>query len=135
MVFTAHSLPEKVLSNGDPYDPEVRGTAAAVASRCGISTFRFAYQSQGMTAEPWMGPTVESVIEDLASAGCKELILSPIGFLCDHIEILWDIDIHFRRYAAERGIELRRTESLNDSPALTRALGAVIRRHLAGERA
>jgi ferrochelatase len=135
VVFTAHSLPEKVLSNGDPYDPEVRGTAAAVAARCGITDARFAYQSQGMTAEPWMGPKVESVIEDLASAGCKDMILSPIGFLCDHIEILWDIDIYFRRYAAERGVALRRTESLNDSQALARALGAVVRRHFAGERA
>ena len=134
VVFTAHSLPEKVLTNGDPYDPEVRGTAAAVAARCGIADLRFAYQSQGMTAEPWMGPKVESVIDELAAAGCKQMILSPIGFLCDHIEILWDIDIYFRQYAAERGIELRRTESLNDSPALARALAAVTRRHLAGER-
>ena len=135
VVFTAHSLPEKVLSDGDPYDPEVRGTAAAVAARCRIAHFRFAYQSQGMTAEPWMGPTVESVIDELAAAGCKQMILCPIGFLCDHIEILWDIDIYFRGYAAQRGIQLRRTGSLNDSPALARALGAVVRRHLTGERA
>lgn len=135
VVFTAHSLPEKVLSNGDPYDAEVRGTASAVAARCGIAKFRFAYQSQGMTAEPWMGPKVETVIEELAAEGCKAMILSPIGFLCDHIEILWDIDIYFRRYAAERGIELRRAESLNGSASLARALGAVVRGHLAGERA
>ncbi len=131
VLFTAHSLPEKVLTNGDPYDGEVRETAAAVAFGYGLVNWRFAYQSQGMTTEPWMGPTVESVIEELSRDGCRKMVLAPIGFVADHIEILWDIDIHFRRYAAERGIELRRTQSLNDDPGLIRALAAVVKRNFA----
>jgi ferrochelatase len=134
VIFTAHSLPEKVVAEGDPYDREVRATVAAVAERCGLDGWRFAYQSQGATADPWLGPTVESVIEELAqnseNPGDKRVLIAPIGFVSDHVEILYDIDIGFRRFAEERGILLRRTESLNDSPAFVRALAAVVEKHL-----
>ncbi len=133
VIFTAHSLPEKVLAEGDPYDREVRATAAAVAERCGVAGWRFAYQSQGATADPWLGPTVESVLEEL-STGARVLI-APIGFVSDHVEVLYDIDIGFRRFAEQRGILLRRTESLNDSPAFVRALVAVVEKHLPAVRA
>jgi ferrochelatase len=130
VLFTAHSLPEKVLAEGDPYDGEVRGTAAAVAERCGLKNWRFAYQSQGATAEPWLGPTVESVLEELSREGSRRVLIAPIGFVADHVEILYDIDIVFQQFAAKQGLTLRRTASLNDSPTLIRALAAIVRRHL-----
>ncbi len=130
VLFTAHSLPEKALVNGDPYDREAHETAAAVAVRLGLRDWDFAYQSQGMTEDRWLGPTVESRIEDYAASGVREVVVDPIGFVCDHVEILYDIDILFRGYAADRGIALRRPESLNDSPTFTRALAEVAGRCL-----
>ena len=131
VIFTAHSLPEKILADGDPYDHEVRATAVAVAERCGLTGWRFAYQSQGATAEAWLGPTVESLLDELSQAARRRVLLVPIGFVSDHVEILWDIDIAFRKFAEARGILLRRTESLNDSPAFIRALASVVGQHLA----
>jgi ferrochelatase len=130
VLFTAHSLPEKVLATGDPYDSEVRATAASVASEMGLSEWDFAYQSQGMTDEKWLGPTVESRIDAMAERGVKEFVLAPIGFVCDHVEILYDVDIAFRDYAAKRGITLRRPESLNDSLGFIQALAAIARERL-----
>ena len=127
VIFTAHSLPEQALGPDDPYDRECRATAAAVAARLGLAAWDFAYQSQGMTGGRWLGPTVESKLD--AAAG--EVVIAPVGFVCDHVEVLYDIDIHFRRYAAERGIALYRPESLNDSPTFTAALATVARRCLA----
>ncbi len=134
VIFTAHSLPEKILAAGDPYDRETRETAAAVAGSCRIVNWRFAYQSQGATLEPWLGPKVESVVEELSETGCRQVLVAPIGFVSDHVEVLWDIDIHFRQFARERGIELRRTESLNESHGLIQALAQVVEKHLAGDR-
>ena len=133
MVFTAHSLPQRILAEGDPYDQEVRETARAVAERCRRMEWHFAYQSQGATAEPWLGPTVESTLTELAQKGCRHVLLVPIGFLADHVEVLYDIDIAFRQFAEKHGIQLRRTESLNDSPTLIRALASVVRCQLSGE--
>ncbi len=130
LLLTAHSLPEKALANGDPYDRETRATAAAVAARVGVSDYDFAYQSQGMTGDKWLGPTVESFLDRYAEAGIREVVLDPIGFVCDHVEILYDIDIQFREYAAARGITLLRPESLNDSPTFTAALAKVAKRCL-----
>jgi len=131
VLFTAHSLPEKALANGDPYDRETRATAALVAARAGVAEWDFAYQSQGMTSDTWLGPTVESVLDRYAAAGIREVVLDPIGFVCDHVEILYDIDIAFQDSAAARGIALRRPESLNDSPTFTAALAEVAKRCLA----
>ena len=128
ILFTAHSLPEKVLEVGDPYDREVHETAAAVAKRCGIDAYRFAYQSQGATSEKWLGPTVESALDELAKSEARRVLLAPIGFLCDHVEILYDIDILFQQYARERGMVLRRSASLNDDPKLIGALAALVER-------
>jgi len=130
VLFTAHSLPEKALANGDPYDREARATAAAVAQRLSLRDWDFAYQSQGMTSDRWLGPTVESCLDRYAAEGIREVIVDPIGFVCDHVEVLFDIDILFRGYAAERGIALSRPESLNDSPLFTQALAEVARRCL-----
>ena len=125
VLFTAHSLPEKALANGDPYADECRATAAAVAAAAGLAHFDFAFQSQGMTEDRWLGPTVESCLDGYAADGVRSVVLDPIGFVCDHVEILYDIDIQFREYAAGRGMELRRPESLNGSPAFTAALAEV----------
>jgi ferrochelatase len=130
ILFTAHSLPERVLERGDPYDSEAKATARAVALRAGLSAWDFAYQSQGFTEDKWLGPTVESRIDEYAAAGVRDLVLAPVGFVCDHVEILYDVDIAFRDYAGRRGIALRRPESLNDSPTFTRALAAVAREKL-----
>jgi protoporphyrin/coproporphyrin ferrochelatase len=129
-LFTAHSLPEKILKAGDPYDTETRATAAAVAARAGLDACDFAYQSQGFTDDQWLGPTVESCIDRYAAEGIREIVLDPIGFVCDHVEVLYDIDILFKRYAAERGITLVRPESLNGSPTFTAALAEVAKRCL-----
>jgi ferrochelatase len=126
VLFTAHSLPEKALASDDPYDRECRATAAAVAARAGLDSYDFAYQSQGMTADRWLGPTVESFLDLYAAEGVKDVVIDPIGFVCDHVEILYDIDIQFRDYAAARGITVRRPESLNGSPTFTAALAAVV---------
>jgi len=130
VIFTAHSLPEKILATGDPYDRQCRETAAAVARRCQLTEWKFAYQSQGMTEDAWLGPTVESLLQEASRSGLRRVLLVPIGFVADHVEVLYDIDIAFRQYAAARGILLRRTESLNDSPTFIRALAAVVKQHL-----
>jgi len=126
VIFTAHSLPAPALAPGDPYDQECRATAAAVAARLALERWDFAYQSQGMTGGDWLGPTVESLLDTCAG----EVVIAPIGFVCDHVEILYDIDIHFRNYAAARGVKLFRPESLNDSPTFTAALAGIATRCL-----
>ena len=131
VLFTAHSLPEKILDAGDPYADECRATAAAVAARVGLHSYDFAFQSQGMTSDKWLEPAVESRLDHYAGEGIRHVIIDPIGFVCDHVEILYDIDIQFNEYAAERGIMVRRPESLNGSATFTQALAEVAKRCLA----
>ena len=126
VIFTAHSVPEKSIIGGDPYEQQVRETAALVAKAAGLSAYRVAFQSQGMTAEKWIGPTVESQIDELAQAGCKDVLLVPVGFVSDHVEILYDIDVLFRNYGRGRGVTVRRSESLNDSPEFASALASLV---------
>jgi ferrochelatase len=126
VIFTAHSVPEHTIAEGDPYEQQVRETAALVARAVGLAEYRVAFQSQGMTAERWIGPTVESQIDELAQAGVKDVLLAPVGFVCDHVEILYDIDILFREYGKARGVTVRRSESLNASPQLAAALASVV---------
>ena len=131
VLFTAHSVPQRTIAEGDPYEAQTRETAALVAARAPqIRGWHFAFQSQGMSGGEWLGPTVEDTIVKLREAGHTGVFLQPIGFVCDHVEILYDIDILFRRYAAERGISLLRPESLNDSPKYTAALAEVAKRCL-----
>ena len=127
VLFTAHSLPEKALENGDPYDTEAKATARAVAERLSIAEWDFAYQSQGMTQDKWLGPTVEETLNRYQASGVTDVVLDPIGFVCDHVEILYDVDVHFRKYAADRGIRLVRPETLNDSSRFIAALADVAR--------
>ena len=130
VLFTAHSLPEKILENQDPYDVETKATARLVAEAAGLTDWEFAYQSQGMTDEKWLGPTVESCIERYAAEGIREFVLHPIGFVCDHVEVLYDVDDLFHKYARARGINLIRPDSLNDSPAFIEALAGVATQRL-----
>ena len=128
VIFTAHSLPEKALANGDPYERECRETARLVAVAAGLKAHDFAFQSQGMTADKWLGPTVEAILDQYAGEGVQDVVIHNIGFVCDHVEILWDIDVGFREYAAAKGIRIRRPESLNGSPLFTAALAEVAMR-------
>ena len=127
IIFTAHSLPERVLAEADPYDYETKKTACLVAQAVGVKDWRFAYQSQGMTSEKWLGPTVEARIDEISALQRNEIIVAPIGFVCDHVEILYDIDVAFKGYAKARGIDLYRTASLNDSHEFVDLLFDLIR--------
>jgi protoporphyrin/coproporphyrin ferrochelatase len=123
VLFTAHSVPQRTIAEGDPYEAQTRETAALVAARVPkIGDWHFAFQSQGMSGGEWLGPTVEDTITSLRDAGHTAVFVQPIGFVCDHVEILFDIDILFRDFASERGIKLYRAESLNDSPLFVRAV-------------
>ncbi len=126
VIFTAHSVPEKTIADGDPYADQARETARRVAEAMELASYRVAFQSQGMTAEPWIGPTVESQIDELAAQGERHVLLAPIGFVCDHVEILYDIDVLFRDYGKSRGVTVHRSDSLNDSPLFTKALTEII---------
>jgi ferrochelatase len=137
VLFTAHSVPERTLIaqgglEGDPYAAQAKHTAELVARAAGLmdGTWWFAFQSQGMSGGPWLGPTVEETITGLKELGNDSVLMQPIGFVCDHVEVLYDIDIAFKKFAEEQGIQLWRAESLNDSPLFIRALADVARTKL-----
>jgi ferrochelatase len=138
VIFTAHSVPCRTLESdasgaADPYAEEARQTATMVAERVGVPEGErlFAFQSQGVSGGPWIGPSVEETLTCLHQRGVHRVIVQPVGFLCDHVEILYDIDIAFRDFAAGLGMELTRPESLNDSPLLTAALADLTQKGLA----
>jgi ferrochelatase len=144
VLFTAHSVPTRTVEapaadadagkrlwpgqGADPYAEEARHTAELVAARVPeIPRWWFAFQSQGASGGPWLGPSVEETLDQIAGEGVKALILQPIGFLCDHVEILFDVDILFREYAVKHGIRLERPESLNASVTLAKAVADLAR--------
>jgi ferrochelatase len=138
IIFTAHSVPERTIADGDPYEAQAKETAALVvmqAPSLGVGDWSFAFQSQGMSGGPWIGPTVEDTIRELKARGHSSVFVQPIGFVCDHVEVLYDIDIAFRDFAAKQGMKLWRAESLNESPTFIAALADVARSRLepAGE--
>ena len=132
VVFTAHSVPHRTILEGDPYEKQARQTAELVAAAASIesSQWRFAFQSQGMSGGAWLGPTVEATMLDLKRSGSRAVFIQPIGFLCDHVEVLYDIDIVFKQFAEREGMQLWRAESLNDSSLLTSALEAIVNSRL-----
>jgi protoporphyrin/coproporphyrin ferrochelatase len=130
VVFTAHALPQRVIDAGDPYAREVETTARLVAARAGLSSYQRAYQSAGRTPEPWIGPDVSDLVRERAAAGVRRFLIAPIGFVCDHTEILFDVDVQARATADQCGVSLRRTESLNTAPAFIRLLEALARERL-----
>ena len=132
MIFTAHSLPERVIASGDRYADEVAETARGVAARAGIARYERAYQSAGRTPEPWIGPSLDQLIDD-QSATTRKFLVVPIGFVCDHTEILFDIDVQAARVAREFSTTLRRTESLNTSPTFIAMLEDLVRARLSRE--
>ncbi len=130
-IFTVHSIPsDSVEMFGDPYVEEYSKTMQGILQQVDIANWHQAYQSQGMIPVPWLEPSVEETLDKIAEAGSKTALVVPVGFVCDHIEILYDIDIAFKQYAAERDIELFRTESLNTSPLFIEALAGVVWEHL-----
>lgn len=125
VVFTAHSLPERILQHGDPYPRQLEETAEAVAREAGLRHWRTAYQSAGMTPDPWLGPDICDVIRDLGEAGAPGVVVCAAGFVADHLEIFYDLDIEARDVAAEVGIPFARTASLNDAPDFLDALADI----------
>jgi protoporphyrin/coproporphyrin ferrochelatase len=127
VVFTAHSLPERILAMGDPYREQLLETSRLVAERAGLERWSFAFQSASATGERWLGPDILEELDDLHGRGVRKVLVCPVGFVSDHLEILWDIDVEARERAAELGLELDRIESLNDDPAFVRALAELVR--------
>lgn len=146
VVFTAHSLPEAILQRGDPYDQQLKETAQTLAAKLNLSASRwmFSYQSAAQTGTPslgterrssgrkqWLGPQIEEVIPRLAARGKTDLLIAPVGFIADHVEILYDIDIGVQQIARKHGVRVERTPMLNDSPGLIAALADIVDKALA----
>jgi ferrochelatase len=125
VVFTAHSLPARVVAEGDVYPAQLAATAALVARELGIERTAFAYQSAGRTGEPWLGPDLLDEIRRLAAEGVTELVVRPVGFVADHLEVLYDIDIEAQAVAREAGVRLERARSLNTHPAFIAGLADI----------
>ena len=126
VVFTAHSLPARILAEGDPYQDQLLRTSALVARRAEVEQWRFSYQSQSHTGERWLGPDLLDTIETLAGEGHSAVLVASVGFIADHLEILYDIDIEAKAKADALGIELKRTPMLNADPRLVQALRALV---------
>jgi ferrochelatase len=127
VIFTAHSLPERVRNMGDTYPEQLEESAGLVARAAGLARWQVAWQSAGRTPEPWLGPDIRDVVRQLAeSDGCKGVVVCPIGFVTDHLEVLYDLDVELAAVAAEVGLPLARTASLNDDPRFIAVLADVV---------
>ncbi len=126
LVFTAHSLPQRILAEDDPYADQLRATFEAVRARFPGHACHFAYQSAAMTPEPWLGPDAGAIIDQLAAAGGNAVLLVPIGFTSEHVEILFDIDIEYREQAAALGMQLERIAMMNDDARMMRGLARLV---------
>lgn len=127
VVFTAHSLPARILDEGDPYRDELLETARLIAERLALGAWSFSFQSASPTGEPWLGPDILDHLEDLAARGVRDVLVCPIGFVSDHLEIRWDLDIEAMQKAAELGVHLRRIEMPNADQALVHVLAGLVR--------
>ncbi len=132
VMFSAHSMPARVVAEGDPYPDELLATATLVALRLGLDDYTFSFQSAGRTGEPWLGPDILDEIRRLAADGVTELVVRPVGFLADHLEVLYDIDIEAQAVAREVGIRLERARSLNTDPVFIAGLADVALAALGG---
>ncbi len=132
VIFTAHSLPQRILKAGDPYPVQLRETMNAIMERLGPHPHQFAYQSAAISSEPWLGPDAGEVLEHLAAEGKKQALIAPIGFVCEHVEILYDVDIVFKQQAEKLGIQLERIEMLGTAPRMIFGLAALIREQAQG---
>ena len=127
VVFTAHSLPARILDQGDPYRDQLLETSQLIAERAGLDSWSFAFQSESPTGEPWLGPDILEELETLHRRGVERVLACPVGFVSDHLEILWDLDVEARERAAELGIGFERIDSLNDDPAFVSGLAGLVR--------
>ena len=130
LLFSAHSLPERIMAEKDPYPSELHETVELVMKKMGPNPYRFAYQSQGRTPEPWLGPDAATVIDELYNQGHRHLVMAPIGFISDHMETLYDVDVMYRKQAESKGMRLERAESLNAAPTFIEAMASVVFSHL-----
>ncbi len=130
VVFTAHSLPERILAEGDPYKEQLLETSRLVAERAAVDDWSFSFQSESPTGEPWLGPDILDHLEELHRRGIRDVLVCPVGFVSDHLEIRWDIDTEARAKAEELGLRLGRIEMPNDDPQLVRALAGIVGRAL-----
>jgi ferrochelatase len=126
VVFTAHSLPERILRTGDPYPEQLRETAAAVAAAAGIARWSVGWQSAGRTPEPWLGPEILDIVRDRAAAGAPGLVVCACGFVADHLEVAFDIDIEAVGVAADVHLPFARTASVSDDPAVMRGIAQLV---------
>jgi ferrochelatase len=130
VVFTAHSLPARVLDTGDPYKEQLLETSRLVADRAALSDWTFSFQSESDTGEPWLGPDILDHLEELRGHGVEDVLVCPVGFVADHLEIRWDLDHEALEKAAELGLRLSRIEMPNADPAFVRVLAGLVRRAL-----
>ena len=133
VVFTAHSLPARILAEGDPYRDQLLESSRLVAERAALDSWSFAFQSASETGEPWLGPDILDELEELHTRGVPKVLVAPVGFVAEHLEILWDLDVEAREKAAELGLELDRIPSLDDDPAFVAALAELVGKVLALE--
>jgi ferrochelatase len=126
VIFSAHSLPEKILESGDTYPEQLRDSAERAATLAGVERWDIAWQSAGRTPDPWIGPDILQVLRDKRALGCTDVVSCPIGFVSDHLEVLFDIDIEAQGVARDVGLNLIRTASLNDDPAFMTLLANVV---------
>lgn len=133
VIFTAHSLPERIREWNDPYPDELNATVAAVMERLGSQPHTFAFQSAAVSNEPWLGPDAGEVIERFAAEGRKHILLAPIGFVCEHVEVLYDVDIVFKQQAQALGVQLERIEMLNTAPQMIDGLAKLVRQSAQGK--
>jgi protoporphyrin/coproporphyrin ferrochelatase len=131
VVFTAHSLPARILEEGDPYKAQLLETSRLVAGSAEVEDWSFSFQSESPTGEPWLGPDILDHLAELAGRGVEDVLVCPVGFVSDHLEIRWDIDTEARDKARELGLRLDRIEMPNDDPRFVRALGEIVRGALA----
>jgi protoporphyrin/coproporphyrin ferrochelatase len=131
VVFTAHSLPTRILDEGDPYRDELLETSRLVAEKAGVHEWTFAFQSESPTGEPWLGPDILEHLNELAGTDVRDVLLCPVGFVADHLEIRWDLDVEAVERARELGIRLERIELPNADPAFGRVLAGLVRRAVA----
>ena len=131
VVFTAHSLPARVLESGDPYRDQLLETSQLVAERAALGTWTFSFQSESQTGEPWLGPDILEHLEDLHGRGVRDVLVCPVGFVADHLEIRWDLDREAAAKARELGLDFARIEMPNAEPAFVRVLASLVRRALA----
>src|SRR5213080_2490331 len=130
IVFTAHSLPARILAAGDPYRDQLLETSRLVADAAGLSAWSFSFQSESPTGEPWLAPDILDHLESLRQQGVERVLVCPVGFVSDHLEIRWDLDVEAQEKAAELGLRLERIEMPNADPVFVRTLASLVKRAL-----